>query len=275
MNQHRKLQLIQTRILEDIDKICAENNLKYYMIGGTLLGAVRHKGFIPWDDDIDLVMYREDYDKFIKIVQDDHHEKYFIQTFYTDPHYARYIAKVRLNNTVLIESSLEHVKSHQGIYVDIFPLDHTKHSQGFGLWLRGLIVRLCFSYKTVKHGVKKGGLKAFFAKLLKVFTYLFPERWINRLFDYVCTKDNGKECKFTTNFASHFKWKTQMFENEVFGDGCYLDFEGYKFRAPFEYEKILKRLYGENYMQLPPKEKQQTHNLIHLELGKYDFELKD
>ena len=66
-----------------------------------------------------------------------------------------------------------------------------------------------------------------------------------------------------------------MFENEVFGEGCYLDFEGHKFRAPLQYEKILERLYGKNYMQLPPKEKQQTHNIIKLDLGKYKFDTKD
>ena len=83
MNENRKLQLIQTKIVADIDEICKQKKLKYYMIGGTLLGAVRHKGFIPWDDDIDLVMYRDDYNKLINYIINDskYSKKYFVQTF--------------------------------------------------------------------------------------------------------------------------------------------------------------------------------------------------
>ena len=151
MDCQRKLQLIQVSIVEDIDRICRDNGLKYYIIGGTLLGAVRHKGFIPWDDDIDLVMYRDDYNKFISIIQSEYSEKYFLQNFYTDKHYTRYIAKVRLNGTHLTESYLDNSKSHDGIYVDIFPLDYTKKNDGFYLKLRGDIVRCLFAYKTIKN----------------------------------------------------------------------------------------------------------------------------
>ncbi len=271
MNDYRKLQLVQVSIVEDIDRICRENGLTYYMIGGTLLGAVRHKGFIPWDDDIDLVMYREDYDALISILQKKHSEKYFVQTFNTDKHYTRYIAKIRLNGTKMVESYLENTKAHSGIYVDIFPLDQTKKDDGLGLKLRGKIVRCLFAYKSVKHDavVKKSGIKYLFSRILKWTTYIIPDSFINKLFDYVCSKDNSKNCKYTTNFASHFKWKKQMFKNEVFGEGCKLEFEGHMFNAPNEYLTILERLYGKNYMDIPSEEKRETHNIIELDFGNY------
>lgn len=273
MDKHRNLQIMQVSIVEDIDKICEEYGLRYYMIGGTLLGAVRHKGFIPWDDDIDLVMYRQDYDKLIKILQDRYSEKYFVQTFNSDRHYTRYIAKVRLNGTRLVESYLEGAKSHSGIYVDIFPLDNTRKCDGVGLEIRGKVVRCLFAYKTIKHNamVKKSGLKFYLGKFLRFFTYVVPESLVNKLFDFVCEMDNSKDCNFTTNFASHFKWKKQMFPNEVFGDGCRLEFEGHMFNAPDKYIEILERLYGKNYMELPPEEKRESHNIVELDLGVYDF----
>ena len=272
MDDKKKLQMLQVSIVEDIDRICTEHNLKYYLIGGTLLGAVRHKGFIPWDDDIDLVMYREDYDALISILQQNFSEKYFVQTFKTDRTYTRYIAKVRLNGTRMVESYLENAQSHQGIYVDIFPLDHTVKNDGLGLKLRGSIVRWLFAYKSVRFNarVRTSGLKYIIGKVFKFTTYLIPNRFVNWLFDYVCTMDNKKNCKYTTNFASHFKWKKQMYENEVFGEGCKLEFEGHMFNAPNDYLKILERLYGKNYMQRPPESKRETHNIIELDFGVYD-----
>ena len=115
MTELRKLQLIETSIVADVDAICEKYNLQYYMIGGTLLGAVRHKGFIPWDDDIDLVMYRDDYNRLINIIQTEYSEKYFVQTFETDPYYTRYIAKIRLNGTTMLEECQQKSKAHAEI----------------------------------------------------------------------------------------------------------------------------------------------------------------
>ncbi len=269
--QNRMLQLLQIKIVDDIDKICAENNLKYYIIGGTLLGAVRHKGFIPWDDDIDLVMYRDDYNRFIKIIQEKYSSKYFIQTFDTDKNYTRYIAKVRLNNTIHRESYFENAGINEGVYVDIFPLDNVRKNGGVELFLRGSIVRWIFAFKTIKHNcqITKTGPKYYIGKLLRGFLFLIPDGLVNSLFEYACQKDNGKECKYTTNFASHFKWKKQLFENGVFGDGCKLEFEDRKYSAPCKYKEILERLYGADYMQLPPKEKRVTHDIVKLDFGPY------
>ena len=265
------LQSIECSILEDIDSICTDNGLKYYLIGGTLLGAVRHKGFIPWDDDIDIVMYRNDYNKLIEILQKDYHTKYFVQTFYTDKHYLRYVLKVRLNGTKLVESYLTDSKSNNGIYIDIFPLDQVQKNGGVGLKIRGAIVRCLFGIKGIKNGVfiSNNIFKRIIGTIFRVFTFLIPDKLINCLFDYVCSKDNKKNCKYTTNFASHFKWKKQLFENEVYGDGVRLEFEGRFFNAPKEYLVILERLYGKNFMDLPPEEKRVTHDIVELDFGKY------
>ena len=123
--------------------------------------------------------------------------------------------------------------------------------------------------------VAKSKGRKLFGKLFRWVTFLFPQAFINKLFEWVCQKDNKKQCKYTTNFASHFKWKRQLFENEVYGKGKRLEFEGRYFNAPNEYEMILERLYGKNYMQLPPIEKRETHNIVTLDLGEYMIKEND
>lgn len=272
LSNTRKLQLIQVSIVDDIDRVCKEYGLTYYLIGGTLLGAVRHKGFIPWDDDIDLVMYRNDYNRLIEIINKNYSEKYFAQTFDSDKEYTRYVLKIRLNGTRHVESAYEKSSANQGIYIDVFPLDYVRKDNGLGLKIRGLIVRMLFAYKSLRFDSlpDRSSKKIIVAKALKWTTYLIPNSFINRLFDYVCTKDNKKKCNYTTNFASHFKWQKQLFNNDVYGEGCLLEFEGRLFRAPAKYVEILRRLYGDDYMKIPPKEKQITHDIIALDFGSYN-----
>ena len=122
----REVQLIQLNMLLKVDEICRLNNIRYYLIGGSALGAVRHKGFIPWDDDVDIGMFRRDYDQFLDIADKFLDNKYFLQTNRTDPDYHGPYAKLRANNTTYIEKVSRSLgaKIHQGIFIDIFPLDN-------------------------------------------------------------------------------------------------------------------------------------------------------
>lgn len=268
-NVIRKLQNAELMILKDIADICNKNKLKYYLIGGTLLGAVRHKGFIPWDDDIDLVMFRNDYDELFRLLTEKYNEKYFVQRFETDRNYTRYIMKIRLNGTKHIEDRVSGVEMNHGIYIDIFPIDYLKNS-GMCTHIRGGALRTLFAIKNIKH-VKTGynGIKGIVSKIVLPFIKLIPDSFINTMFDKICTMDNHKECSYVTNFASHFKWKKQMYPTEYFGEGTELLFEDAYFCVPNQYEKILTRLYGD-YMQLPPKEKRTAHNIVEVDFGKYN-----
>lgn len=275
MDKLRKLQLAQLHILKEVDEICANHNLKYYLIGGTLLGAIRHKGFIPWDDDIDIVMYRKDLYELEDIIMNQYSEKYFVQNFKTDRNYTRYITKIRLNGTLQVEKGLENVQTHNGIYIDIFPLDKVCKKNGIGLTLRGEILRLLFAYKTIRYSKDKNTTlwKKRLIKILKPFSYLIPDKLINRLFDFMCTMSNNKKCNYTTNFGSGFGWKRQLVENSVYGQGFLKEFEGHNFVVPCKYEIILTNLY-KDYMQLPPVEKRNSgHTLVNIDLGKYEEEI--
>ena len=117
-----ELQKCQLEILKEFIRICKDNNLQYYLVGGTCLGAVRHKGFIPWDDDIDVAMPRDDYDKFITL-QDQMKKPYFIQTYKSDKNYIYNFAKVRDSSTTFVENFFACSQMNHGVWIDVFPLD--------------------------------------------------------------------------------------------------------------------------------------------------------
>lgn len=272
----RKLQLAQLLILKKIDKLCIDNGLTYYLVGGTLLGAIRHQGFIPWDDDVDIAMYRDDYNRLQEILKDQYDEVFFLQTPSTDKNYNRQIAKVRLRETYQVEKSLSDIEMNHGIYIDVFPLDYVRKNGGIVLFLRGKLIRILFAYNTMRSG-KKSTMplpKQIIKAMTTWITYLIPRRFVSFLFDYLCTMDNKKECEYTTSFLSGYGWKKQLQPNNVYGKGTKVNFEDYKFNAPAQYDELLSSLYN-NYMELPPLGKRHSgHELSEIDFGKYDSELE-
>lgn len=124
LDKLRQMQLLQLEILKEFDRICRKNNLKYTLCGGSMLGAVRHKGFIPWDDDIDVTMLRDDYEKFCEVCKTElNKEKFFLQTMDTDLEYRLVWGRILLNGTAYVRAGQEHMKSRNGIFIDIFPKD--------------------------------------------------------------------------------------------------------------------------------------------------------
>ena len=126
--EFRTLQMIQFQMLIEFDRVCRKNNIHYSIDGGTLLGAVRHKGFIPWDDDIDIAMLREDYEKLKTVVNEFDPEICFFQDHETDPAYRWGYGKLRRTGTVFIRAGQEHINCKTGVFIDIFPLDDVPKS---------------------------------------------------------------------------------------------------------------------------------------------------
>ncbi|MGF7184762.1 lipopolysaccharide cholinephosphotransferase [Desulfitispora alkaliphila] len=270
-NTIEKLKDIELEILIHIDKLCKQHNLKYYLVGGTLLGAIRHKGFIPWDDDIDIGMMRDDYNKLIQILIEEKSNKYFVQNFNTDPEYPRYITKVRVNGTQFMEGHLENYNMHHGIFIDIFPLDKIKEKNEKKLDFRVNFTNKILTLRTVRnnHTEHLSKNKKILAKIIRPLTFLLPLSFYNKLIDYIYEYENDKDCKYVTNFGSQYGWRKQTFPIDVYGEGTYLEFEGHQFMAPAKWEVILKSLYGD-YMKLPPEEKRNSgHDVVHIDLGKY------
>ena len=129
-----KLKKIEIELLLSFIEITKKYNLKYFLLGGTCLGAVRHNGFIPWDDDIDVGLPREDYEVFLKVAQAELPENVFLQNGNTDPEYTLNFAKLRNSDTTFMEQSFKNYKINHGVYIDVFPLDGYKNSFVTAFW---------------------------------------------------------------------------------------------------------------------------------------------
>ncbi|NMB11684.1 MAG: LicD family protein, partial [Firmicutes bacterium] len=279
--QLRALQLLQLSILKKVRDVCLENDIRYYIVAGTLLGAVRHGGFIPWDDDIDIAMYRDDYDRFREIAPTELGEEFFVQTWENDRNYPRYITKVRVSGTCYLEASFRGIDMHHGVFVDIFPLDNISKSNGPLVHLRGLAIRVLRMLKTIKVVKPEiesvSGAKARLRQLAKLiirpFTSMLSDGFLGHSLDHLHTMTNGKGGELTTCFSSGYEWRKEVVPNEVYGNGVPLMFEGEVFNAPAQWDLLLRRIYGD-YMTPPPEEERVSgHAILKLHLGKYESEL--
>jgi len=251
-------------ILKEFDRVCRENGLKYSLIYGTLLGAVRHKGFIPWDDDVDVCMLREDYEKFRRIAQDKLPNELFYQSHCTDKEYFQLFDKIRLNGTVFAEKYYAKYHMHQGIYIDIFPCDKIPNSPikkkvqliAYQFFRVGLMSRYLDSSQ-------RKGFKKWCARILGVVYSVFSMDYLYAKAEKIAkmyNRDDTKElfifpdtitCNSTIDYYSMQTISTIKFE-----DAC--------FYCMGNYEHYLHNQYGD-YMELPPvDERIPKHELINL-----------
>ena len=258
----RELQLFELGMLLDVVDVCEKNNINYYLSSGTLLGAVRHKGFIPWDDDVDIEMPVQDYRKFLTVAQDCLGKEYFVQTFMTDPNYHFSYTRVRKNNTTCMKPYNRADKIHQGIWIDIFPL--VPVNPGISLFLKRKWLALC-NFIQIKDTVDNH--KEEFRKLLGPFGMLglnifslLPLRLRQKLhgmmLDVVFNADPDR-CSDIAIIWGNIT--TGVFPKEVYeGEPAIVEFEGAMLKAPHDYKKYLECDYGD-YMTPPPIEKRQGH----------------
>ena len=267
----RQVQNVEYEILLEFDRICKKNNIPYQLFAGTLLGAVRHHDFIPWDDDIDVCMLRNDYERFVKICPNELSKGYFFQTNSTDPQSVVQFAKIRKDGTVF-ENSVDNLPdSHTGIWLDVFPLDATKPGT-FSEKIQYAEVTILYSMitSTVKNRVRfckskwKKLVRFLFYGLMKVVS---KRRIENRLFK-VMTRYNNKDTGYVGNYANGTGWsyRAHVRKTEGFYDTIEMEFHGGLFPIPKNYDKVLTDTYGD-YMQFPPEEKRTpTHGITKVKI---------
>lgn len=255
----RDAQMIMVEMMFEIDKICKKHNIEYYLSDGTLLGAIRHKGFIPWDDDLDISMTRDNYKKFEKVAQGELGSKYFVQTIDTEKTYGvnGCPMKIRHNNSLFKEKGRDKVNYNEGIFIDVFPMDRVPKSK--------LITKL---QRVIGQGLiqvkeetnKTNPIKKFIEFILKPINYRYFQRlirstiWINEKF--------GTD-KYTYGVDTYF-YNQFIYDEKNLFPLKEAEFEGYKFSIPNNPDIILKNLYGD-YMRIPSVEERHTH-ATHIEI---------
>lgn len=256
----RDAQMLMVDILKDVHNICEKHGLKYFLDAGTLLGAVRHKGFIPWDDDMDIGMLREDYERFLEIAKKELPEHLFLQTFETDDKYDIYQVpcKIRYNGTILIEKGIaENSEMHNGVYIDVFPYDSLPKSNLAYKIQRSLSYNVLKSFIRIRETPDKLSFKNKITfTFYKIVRTLFPYKRRKKFFDFL-VKWNDVNSPYM-GYGLDTVWSEYIYKKEDYFELTRLEFEGNHFYGPKNYDAILTQLYGD-YMTLPKEEDRQWH----------------
>lgn len=241
------------RILQEIDRVCKCAGLTYYIYSGTLLGAVRHKGFIPWDDDIDLVMLRDQYEKFPEACREYlDHEQFVLQTIYSDSLSSNGWMKVHDKNTAFI-SGTRRKGAMEGINVDIFPVDNVPDSD-FIMNIRARIidkVNFIYQYRFLKHSRNASFKMRVFQSLVNLIPP-WNEQKFKRAYDRYIQRYNKYKTKRVVYF-SNAKYTLKVVPRSCFDAIVELPFEMDIFPAPSNWEKVLEIRYGADYLKPPPE----------------------
>lgn len=249
----------QLGILKEVSSFCEDNNITYFLGGGTLLGAIRHKGYIPWDDDIDILMPRTDYDRFLRTFNDNiGNEMIQVSANEIDRLYHHTIAKVSDYNTCLIERYT--LNYPLGVNIEIFPLDGLPHDLKDSNKLFNMVgfLRKLHEIKRMEHREGRNIFKSSFLIASKlVLCFINIEQLIEKISTYskrCCYEESAYVGCVVAGYG-----KRERMSKEVFKKSIDVEFEGFIFKAPIGYDDYLTGLYG-NYMQLPPKEKRVSHH---------------
>lgn len=242
-----ELKRLQKEILDEVVSFCEKNNLRYYLAYGTLLGAVRHKGYIPWDDDIDIHMPRPDYEKFIKLYNKQE-GNYRIVTHELDRRYHVPFAKIYRRGTIVNEFFYK--QSVFGAYIDIFPLDGIKHN--WQAYICGQCVRFMY-IKTAIFCNRQTPARKARLMITKLILLPFSSHFILKTMRRIATRYGYGECSNVCSFGSRTCLR-EILPLEVFEECTTVEFEGGHYHAPKGHDRYLAQKYGD-YMQLPPEEK--------------------
>lgn len=266
----KKIQYIEYCMLVEIDRICKKNNIEYFLDSGTSLGAIRHSGFIPWDDDIDVGMLREDYEKFNNIVVREINKLYEVQNIYTDKYTYVSYTKIRCKNTEFVEYCNRKNKGMKGVYVDIFPYDKVPENEveRKKYIKKNLLLNKIFTYKSIPDITRKPDtglqlIKYIMRRIIHYFCNIIPKKFIFNILNntrkkYYMTDSNYICClEFLKKPVILKKDRIIPLKETVFEDQL--------FPIPRDVDYYLSNMYG-NYMILPSEDKRIGHSPYKIKL---------
>lgn len=259
----RKLQLNELELLVEFDRICRKNEIRYTLTGGTLLGAVRHEGFVPWDDDADVSMLRCEYEKFRKACEKDLGDGFYFQDMKNTEGYRWGYGKLRKKNTVFLREYQEHMPYEQGIFMDIFPRDGVPD----GFLAKRLHMFQCYCVrKTLWSEVGKYAHKRKFMRFwFRILSRMAGKKIFN-IYDRLVEKSNRKETRLVRNLTFPIPNHKEGYQKKWYEESTELEFEGHFFMVNKCYKEWLEQEFG-NYMELPPLDKRKAHPVVKILLS--------
>lgn len=258
-------------IMDEIDKICEKNKINYSLIGGSMIGAVRHKGFIPWDDDIDVAMLREDYEKFARVCYSTLDDKFQWQSILTDPDYPYGFGKLILKGTECISAGHENEKWQKGIYVDVFPLDDiptNKYLQKKHKFCNLLLIKM-LERKMKGKIINKNLNKIIIFHLIDILNIFVSFNFLRKKLEKNMLRYEKSNSEIVSNLGGYYGYEKEMTYKKYFKKFIRVPFEDRNYYIIKEYDLYLTSVYGD-YMKMPPEDKRRTHEFIILEFGEYE-----
>lgn len=267
----RKLQLCELQLLKYFQKICKEHNIKYFALGGTLLGAIRHKGFIPWDDDIDIGVPRPDYEKLCKILEKNSDDKIKFKTYKNNDSHIRYFGQLEDSSLKIVRNDKLNAEETFA-WIDIFPLDPMPNNKVlrkikvfYILILRALFRFSCFD-KLVDVNKKNRPIHEKILVWIGLHTpiqkFLNTKKCLARM-ERALTSISYEKSNYLVNAMGAYKFR-EMFHKKYYGEGRMYPFEDTEICGPEDYDFVCKQLYGD-YMKPPAQNDRNHHQIVNIE----------
>jgi lipopolysaccharide cholinephosphotransferase len=273
----RKIQLMELEILKEIKRVCDMHNIRYWLNSGTLLGAVRHGGYIPWDDDTDIGMLRPEYERFLYIAEQELNSKFIIQTWINTAKYPAPFAKIRMKGTKCKESYTSEKEVEQGFWVDVFPFDVYREKDRSNNAIRFILEQLKrLRYMKCKRrqwmeGTNINYIKYFGYIPYRFFACFFTKKWLIRQSEYFQKRyNNDPDPEYLYQLGdTSYDYGKWVYPINCFDNIIMIKFEDSLFPCPKQYDMYLKKAYGD-YMTPPPEDKRgNIHNIIEIDYGDY------
>lgn len=266
MSDLRKLQLEEKKILDIFVEICEKYNLRYYLLGGTLLGAIRHNGFIPWDDDVDICMPRKDYNIFLKEAEKELAAPYYIVGHHNNKDYRYCFARIA-NPEVKIKNYSANIPRVEDAWLDIIPMDGMPDGKielkihKFKLYFWRSLNQIAQYDEIVDQKRKRGAIESILIKIAgwKIFRKLIDYRKCVANIQKELSKYAYDDYDVVINYMAAYGFK-ETFQKSWFEEGKKYPFEDSAYVGPKDYDAVLKTIYGDTYMQLPPEDDRNKHN---------------
>ena len=274
--QREKLQALLTEMYKDVIYVCNEHKLTPFLVGGSALGAIRHQGFIPWDDDLDIGFVRKDYEKFLDIFEIVFSGKYVVNSAGRSSNAKTRFTKINKIGTVCREIGCPPNNDINGIFIDVFPIDNVPNNtivrniKGIVCNLQEFISSQVYfhDYKselTEKYLKRMGKANYFVRKLVGfIFSYRKSSEWFKKIDKNIQYKDdNSKDCTIAVGRKHYFG---EIFNRKIIFPARYVQFESIQAPVFHDVESYLSNMYGD-YMKIPPENKREKHMVIELKFG--------
>ena len=264
MTDLKHLQNVILMIAKDVDELCRKHRVKFFLLGGSAIGAIRHKGFIPWDDDLDIVMDNENYEKFIKVCREElDKEKYYIQEAFVN--WPMGFTKIKLKGTSFQEPGLYvNADKECGIFLDVFKLENAPSSKISQRW-QYFCAKYLLCYCLLERGWAEVSMKK---RLMMLAAYPLKIGLIRKFLKYQVEKWNKQDTNFRLFWSGRYRYHKSFYTKDLFNEAVYVPFEDTMLPVPNGYDKWLTQIFGD-YMTPPPVKEQVGLHLQGVDFGKY------